>query len=148
MTKHKPKSKIILEKETYVYTFLLQSQDTNVNADTAGLVQTFFILAKGYGRASPTSSSKSTLSYCFGFGTSVPLPSSRNWHLPGEDTDISPNPAPSLRFSGFNQKICQVTLTRKTLEKSQFFLKSVWCQLHKNEGSLHQIRETFQLRNS
>lgn len=41
MTKHKPKSKIILEKETYVYIFLLQSQDTNVNADTAGLVQTF-----------------------------------------------------------------------------------------------------------
>ena len=56
---------------------------------------------------------------------------------------------PFLRIADLNHEICQVTLTRRTLEKIQFFLsfffqfflKLVWCQIHKIEGSLYQTRD-------
>lgn len=146
MTKHKLKIKTILEKKTYV--FFTPITRYQCECWCCWLGANVFILARGDGRAGPTSSSKSTLYYYFVFGTSIPLPSSRCWHSPGEDTAITPNPAPSLRFTDLNQEMDQVTLTRKTLKKSQFFLKLFWCQLQKKEGGLHQIRETFQLRNS
>lgn len=46
-----------------------------------------------------------------------------------------------LRITDSNYEMCQVTLTRRTLEKIQFFLKLVWCQIHKTEGSLYQTTD-------
>ena len=46
-----------------------------------------------------------------------------------------------LRITDSIHEMCQVTLTRRTLEKIQFFLKLVWCQIHKIEGSLYQTTD-------
>lgn len=103
-----------------------------MNADSACLIQAF-PPARGDWRASPRSSSKIN-------PWALLCPCNKHPPSPLPDVDFSPGRAlPSLLSLPLLENYCfkprnVVTHIRETLEKSQFFLKSIWCQPHKNEA--------------